>query len=646
MKKTFAFILIFILLQWEAAVCFAETAEELSEPPVLTAEEASAAAVCPALEEAPAVEETTPAPAAPEEISESQNESEAVTLLAAHESTSTNGRVLLEVPVGEDGRLICYAAGIPETEKERIAEKIQSSFPDGKLEDPALTDAEKRTLITDPEDDDCDSLMCWAAAISDTVWATGWGENLTNPITKMPFTSEDDLMHYFVQSFTDGGNWMQRGLQWLFDGVSLSENPPGFGWARLKKDESEADALARDYCAGKLITVTEISCDEGNIAALDSLREGVPVNVSVEFCNDEDKGTTHAMAAMGIIVDPAAEGTDDYYRYILLADSDNSVDGYEGTAPDTRPNTLTSYPLRVITTQTGTKVWEVAGLVDDPYISYTRLKSICSLAAYGSEEAAAAIETDPQATKNALNTQDLVLESIFTSLEKGTATPVIEFEHGSSVWLNFTTVNASYQSCKESFPALVTLKREADGETVSFYAECNPGGFIYALDSTTDSVQLNNYMVLKSGKYSVRVELNPASADKRLTEAYYLNNLSLTQFFTILAAKPEPDPLPGCLFPMLIPDNSGIFVHGTCGYSILVCSGFSAFDGLEVMKDLPDGRWERVDPKDYTLSDAGAASFRLTFRDGYLETLGEGTHRFRFTLGGIGYCCDLCCVCS
>ena len=66
MKKTFAFILIFILLQWEAAVCFAETAEELSEPPVLTAEEASAAAVCPALEETPAVEETTPAPAAPE----------------------------------------------------------------------------------------------------------------------------------------------------------------------------------------------------------------------------------------------------------------------------------------------------------------------------------------------------------------------------------------------------------------------------------------------------------------------------------------------------------------------------------------------------------------------------------------------------
>ncbi len=461
--------------------------------------------------------------------------------MAAFAIGASTERGLLKVDVGENGSLSCYIVGIPEEKMDEISARVQSAFPDVNLEDPVLIDAEKKTILPDQEDENCDSLLCWAASISNMLWATNWGANMTNPLTHQSFTSEDDLMQYFIQSFSDGCNNMDYGLQWIFNGVSRAEKPPGFGWAQLKRDHNETDAFFPQYSALNLITQTAVDYSAGNISALDSLTKGAAVTVSLQFCSESiGYGDSHAVTAMGVIVDPAAKGSDTYYKYILLANSDDCVEGYEGTPADQRPNRIDCYPLRVKRTSFGEKVWEVVGYSqEDGY--YTRIKTIYSLAPFESEAAEAAIETDPQATKDALNTPDIVLDCVFTSLRKGTLDSADAFEYGSRVWLNITVMNESYVNCEESYTALITLTRESDGEMVSFYTDCNSDKELYQLEARTDSVRLNDYMAMKSGRYRVSVELNPASAVSRLTEAYYLNNRIFTLNFDVKAQESMDD---------------------------------------------------------------------------------------------------------
>lgn len=547
----------------------------------------------------------------------------------------------LEVPVGEEG-LVCYVTGVPEDKQSELAAEIQSSFPEIKLDENVLTDAEKKTLNEDLSDPDCDSRLCWAASISNTLWETGWGENVQNPDTGESFSSEDDLMAYFISNFSDGSNKMEYGFEWFFDGVSRSIGR-GPGWSAVKNDQSSKYALAPEYSADNLVTVTQITPEDGSINALEPLLKGIPVNISAEIVDyGEESGSGHALTATGVIVDPAAEGTEGYYRYILLADSDNSVEGQESIPAKDRPNIFTCYPLKVTGTGDGGYVWEIVGFSKDDYTDYTRLKTVYALAPYGSEEAEAAKETDPEATKDAVSTPDLVLEKVFTSLEEGeNAETVTEFKPGDPVVLNFTSANASYVNCTDSFYALVTLKRESDGETVSFYAECQPGDYFECAATLTNSVDLKTLMPLSSGSYSVSVELNPKSAPDRIIEAYYLNNLTLTQFFKILGGNiPTFSTLYAVQLPILIPDNGGRYCSGSGEYGILALMSLNSFHRLEVKRE-GEEEWTVVDEKNYTLSETSGSSFRLNFADGYLESLGDGCHGFRFTMGDGVYRCEV-----
>lgn len=442
-------------------------------------------------------------------------------------------RGLLKVGVG-DG-LMCFVASAPLNKADTLTTQIKSMFPDIILEDPALIDAEKKTLDDDIEDDDCDSLLCWAASISNTLWAADWGTHLTNPLSGQRFTSEDDIMKYFIQSFTNKGLEMECGFQWIFDGVSQGEYSY-YPRARLKRDISEADALAPQYSAVNMIDISRVSDSHESIIALDSLLEGKPLTLSIEFCSrEDDEGDTHAVTAMGLIVNPAARGTDEYYRYILLANSDNSVKGYEGIPADQRPNILTCYPLRLLTNRSGENVWEVVGYSDDETV-YTRIRTIYSLPTYGSKAAEAAVETDPQATRNAQKTLDLVPGKIYTSQDKSADEPTDTFVTGSDIWLNFTVINESYVLWEEGFSSRVTVTREQDEESVSFLVEGNPEKFMYMMDRQMNSVLLNSHISLKSGRYRVTVEVNPPTAKGRLPEAYYMNNTVLTQSFVVTEA--------------------------------------------------------------------------------------------------------------
>jgi hypothetical protein len=73
-------------------------------------------------------------------------------------------------------------------------------------------DAEKSPTNTD------DDLMCWAAASSNILQWSGWGE-----VTGM--STSDDIFQHFLSHWTDDGGWMEYGLEWWFDGTS--EAPAG-----------------------------------------------------------------------------------------------------------------------------------------------------------------------------------------------------------------------------------------------------------------------------------------------------------------------------------------------------------------------------------------------------------------------------------
>ena len=152
------------------------------------------------------------------------------------------------------------------------------------------------------------------------------------------------------------------------------------------------------------------------------------------------------------------------------------------------------------------------------------------------------MEKDPQATRNALNTADLVLYQPFTSKAKDDRGAQSAFYGKGKVWLHFDIVNESYTDCAQSFMALITVKRLADGETVSFQAECNTDGELYRLETLKNAVCLNDCMDLDDGTYSVTVEINPASSSGRIKEAYYLNNTCSEITFTV---KQDPVPVTG-----------------------------------------------------------------------------------------------------
>ncbi|HLA86162.1 MAG TPA: hypothetical protein VJL29_15350, partial [Thermoguttaceae bacterium] len=84
----------------------------------------------------------------------------------------------------------------------------------------AWSDAEKT-----PQNNE-DDYLCWAAAASNVLEWTGWGQ-----VDGM--TTTDDMFAYFQNHWTDDGGWMDCGWDWWFDGTN-----PGQNWGGSQVDVS------------------------------------------------------------------------------------------------------------------------------------------------------------------------------------------------------------------------------------------------------------------------------------------------------------------------------------------------------------------------------------------------------------------------
>lgn len=164
-------------------------------------------------------------------------------------------------------------------------------------------DAEK-----DP--DPGDNLLCWAATAANMMEWTGWGF-----VGGMENDDTDDFLQFFRSHMTDGGHFIDAGIDWWFDGTLRDE---GSDAAKETADHTGfwSGETASDYIFeswSKPDTLPNI---------LDQLTDGKAVGISIY----SDGGGAHAVTCWGVNYNPGVDPTtdpEDYYLGVWLTDSDS-----------------------------------------------------------------------------------------------------------------------------------------------------------------------------------------------------------------------------------------------------------------------------------------------------------------------------------
>lgn len=69
-----------------------------------------------------------------------------------------------------------------------------------------------------------DSELCWAASTANMLINSGWADKAVNPSTGDYFKTSDEILDYFMVSFSNGGNDQKNGANWFVSGDFVREN--------------------------------------------------------------------------------------------------------------------------------------------------------------------------------------------------------------------------------------------------------------------------------------------------------------------------------------------------------------------------------------------------------------------------------------
>lgn len=211
-----------------------------------------------------------------------------------------------------------------------------------------------------------DSNHCWAATASNILWTTGYAQQATNPLTNEKFKSEDEVLAYFSDHFTDYAGRPSDAIEWFFDGqtkYTLNEV------ANVAHIIPEENVKCHDNCAsGNLLSGVKHSAymisvlnDASAMTATYSLASyGMGVLVRWLITKDDGKyglsDDGHWATIAGIALDDDdSKSVYDRVKGIFIADSDNTpVNGAlsattttseELAAKKNQPNKYTMYKL-------------------------------------------------------------------------------------------------------------------------------------------------------------------------------------------------------------------------------------------------------------------------------------------------------------
>ena len=170
-----------------------------------------------------------------------------------------------------------------------------------------------------------DSEHCWAATCANILWTTGYAQQATNPLTNEAFKSEDEVMAYFSENFTDAPGTPDEGVKWFFNGAYSLNNETGV--AHTISDAS--GGLLKD--AGYLDRMDTVYGNNADISLLDQIGT-VGVGVLVKWLETDGEGNSsittsaHWMSVVGAVIDTAKSITEqitERYKAIIISHSDD-----------------------------------------------------------------------------------------------------------------------------------------------------------------------------------------------------------------------------------------------------------------------------------------------------------------------------------
>lgn len=215
-----------------------------------------------------------------------------------------------------------------------------------------------------------DANHCWAATASNILWTTGYAKETINPITGRLFTSEDEVMSYFSENFTDYAGDPNAGVEWFMNGKYRLNNIPNVAHT---KSEGKG-GLHPDNGLQSKSALVEVFGNSNAINMLDSIG-AYGMGLLVRWVEEGNKlsENAHWMTAVGTIVNQAAQNIVDKYKAIIIANSDDKpangpLSANYATklaAKSSRPNQYVIYKLNY---NNEDDVWYLNGLGDSPAV--------------------------------------------------------------------------------------------------------------------------------------------------------------------------------------------------------------------------------------------------------------------------------------
>jgi len=377
----------------------------------------------------------------------------------------------------------------------------------------AFIDAEKYSIIYEGYD----SNYCWGGTASNMLWLSGWG-------TKLGYGNEDKIMSDLHDKFNDDAEEPRDAITWLFDNYINNVE------VETKKESTQGGKATGICISEAFYTYNNVAGALNNLASLadvDSQATAIQCHW-IDKAGDVKSGS-HWLTAVGVVLNEATTNLVDYFKAIILADSDDTP-GMSENAPasetesyNQRSDTINMYKICTLETinVNGVDYWYIPGYIDIDGKG-ALITGIESLEYYSEDLKKEIIE--PYGTKDAANSLELIYGGIMYTYGGSVYEPQYSF-CGENANVRMGYVNASAVSVKNvKVPVRVTIcdnnKAELDSKVyympVDEIADNSRGYFDINIGDLTNK--------LSAGDYFVRVMFNPPDVEDRLVEAYYLNN--------------------------------------------------------------------------------------------------------------------------
>lgn len=264
--------------------------------------------------------------------------------------------------------------GLTEENKQKTFDEINSLIKNI-MQNPTVTltsddfvDAEKYNV----NNFTYDANHCWAATAANVLWTTGYAKNAINPQTGTYFASEDEVLAYFSEHFTDEAGSPDEGADWFLNGKYAYK---GYEGAAQPKDD-ESGGLFHIDGLGNKIFMNYLLMDSKGIKNLDRLKSGGMGLLLRWLVDGKLTAGAHWVTIVGAVIDEAASNIIDKYKAVIIANSDDSpANGdlpadYETKlkAKSERPNQYVAYKLNYDDVY---GAWYIEGMGSVPaYITY------------------------------------------------------------------------------------------------------------------------------------------------------------------------------------------------------------------------------------------------------------------------------------